>query len=78
MIRGKQDDTVGAIEGRQVVQEEEVEMKPEKEEEMKMENMEGTESTENVSSGAIGEISGATVSSTQEKTIASLIIARAV
>jgi hypothetical protein len=60
MIRGKQDNTAGSVEGRQVVQEEEEEMKTEKEEEMKTENMEVNESNENnVSSGAfIGEISG--------------------
>jgi hypothetical protein len=61
MIRGKQENTVGAVEDRHVVQEKE------EEEEMKMENMEetenmeGNESNENVSSGAIsgnGEISG--------------------
>jgi hypothetical protein len=49
MIRGKQEDTVGAVEDRQVVQEEE-----EEEEEMKTENMEGTESNKNMSSGASG------------------------
>jgi hypothetical protein len=82
MIRGKQEDTCGAVEDIQVVQkegeeeeEEEEEMKTEKEEEMKTENMEGTESTENVSSGAFGEISGAP---TQKRTTVILNSAQAV
>jgi hypothetical protein len=55
MIRGKQEDTVGAVEGRQVVQEEEEEMNTGKEEEeIKTENMKGTKSNENLSSGASG------------------------
>jgi hypothetical protein len=53
IIRGNQEDKVGSVEGRQVVQEEEEEeMKTEKEEEIKTENMKGNKSNENyLSSG---------------------------
>jgi hypothetical protein len=45
MIRGNQEDRVGSVQGRQVVQEEEEEkeMKTEQEEETKTENLEETE-----------------------------------
>jgi hypothetical protein len=89
MSRCNQEDRVGSVQGRQLDQEEEVEEVEEvvEEEEMKMENVEGTEnigteSTENVSSGAIsGEISGideeiSEVSSTQKRTRACLNIAQ--
>jgi hypothetical protein len=58
MIRGKQEDTVGAVENIQVVQEEE-EMKTENIE--GTENMEGSKSNENMSCGA-------SVASTQKRT----------
>jgi hypothetical protein len=58
MIRGKQEDTVGSVEDRQVIQEEEEGNEQEEEEGMKTENMEGNESNKNMSSGAIGAISG--------------------